>query len=98
MPPDVINLPWDNCELITSIATLKMLETVSLIFPFSSWVWISGGHQESHQKNNIKTRLADEATQADGRMMAAEKSPGLHQLIKMQQKLGDREMNLQKSL
>lgn len=36
--------------------------------------------------------------QADGRMMAAEKSPGLHQLIKMQQKLGDREMNLQKSL
>lgn len=29
MPHDVINLPWDNCELITAVATMSMLETLS---------------------------------------------------------------------
>lgn len=29
MPHDVINLPWDNCELITAVATMNMLETLS---------------------------------------------------------------------
>lgn len=29
MPHDVINLPRDNCELITAVATMNMLETLS---------------------------------------------------------------------
>lgn len=45
-----------------------MLGTLS--HSFSSWV--SRGHQKSHKKKNIKARLAEEAMQADGRMMADE--------------------------